>query len=922
MILWGMIVGALIGWVADAYGADGILPGGVAGLGMGWWLRRILRREIARAQAPLLAEIDALRGSGRVDPREAEAVRLSDAAPPVSPWVASPEPPLAPDDGMPATADALTPSPPTVIDRLVAFAAGWLFGGNTIVRVGLVILFVGLSFLARYAANAGLFPIELRLAAVAAAGIALLAIGFTRRMAKPDFALTLQGGGVAILYLTLFAASRLFDLIPPGAAFPLMVMVCGLGCALALLQDSQVLAATSFAGGFAVPLLLGGGGGPLGLFLYYTVLNVAVPVLAYRRAWRIIGLTGFLVTFGVATAWGLLVYDPAQYALSQTFLILFVLIYAIAGILNASHRPGQRGNVVDGTLLFGPALAGFGLQAGLVADRPFGTAFSALGFGALYLTLAHAVVRRGRGDNRVLTDGLVAVAVGFVTLAVPLALGARWTASVWALEGAGAFWLGLRQARFGPRVFGLAMQAMALLAFVAALRPGEAAAPLANPATLGALLLALPALAIAWWLRTPAPTGQTRFATAYGAFERTLPKPIFLYGFALWCLAFAFEIYRLMPPRSAGMAPTYWLADDVRGLAMMLAYVGSAALSAWGGRRLGWAVALWPARATLVVLWLTFLARRGPDDFVLVTPHWLFWAIALVLHYRLLREDDRVDAPDTHPLRRIAHVGGAWLIAGLVTDSLWLGIDRGGLWGSSWAGVTLLAGAVVALLAILYWAGRTTPDARWPIASYKRDYLWVAAAPIALLVYLGAMAAALVAAGDTAPLPYVPLFNPVELTIALSIAALLLWRRAVLALDQPPPGAAALRGPGFPIALALLGFVTINMAWLRVAYHFLGVPWDASALLGDVMVETGLSILWTMLALALALMGHRRRMRGVWLAGAGLLGGVVAKLLLVDLSNADGAARIVTFIVVGVLMLVVGYFAPLPPKSDRAGAAA
>ena len=44
------------------------------------------------------------------------------------------------------------------------------------------------------------------------------------------------------------------------------------------------------------------------------------------------------------------------------------------------------------------------------------------------------------------------------------------------------------------------------------------------------------------------------------------------------------------------------------------------------------------------------------------------------------------------------------------------------------------------------------------------------------------------------------------------------------------------------------------------------------------------------------------------------MGLVVLKLLLVDLSNVGGVERIVVFIAVGVLMLVVGYVAPLPPK--------
>ena len=45
---------------------------------------------------------------------------------------------------------------------------------------------------------------------------------------------------------------------------------------------------------------------------------------------------------------------------------------------------------------------------------------------------------------------------------------------------------------------------------------------------------------------------------------------------------------------------------------------------------------------------------------------------------------------------------------------------------------------------------------------------------------------------------------------------------------------------------------------------------------------------------------------------------MVAKLFFVELSNRGGLARIVSFIGVGVLLLVVGYFAPLPPKRIEA----
>ena len=85
-------------------------------------------------------------------------------------------------------------------------------------------------------------------------------------------------------------------------------------------------------------------------------------------------------------------------------------------------------------------------------------AASALALAGLYLVTATVLVRRALSSYRLLVECFIAIGVGFATLAVPLALDAQWTSAVWALEGAGAFWVGMRQARWMPRAFGLALQ--------------------------------------------------------------------------------------------------------------------------------------------------------------------------------------------------------------------------------------------------------------------------------------------------------------------------------------------------------------------------------------------------------------------------------------------------------------------------------
>src|SRR5260370_14849095 len=116
--------------------------------------------------------------------------------------------------------------------------------------------------------------------------------------------------------------------------------------------------------------------------------------------------------------------------------------------------------------------------------------------------------------------------------------------------------------------------------------------------------------------------------------------------------------------------------------------------------------------------------------------------------------------------------------------------------------------------------------------------------------------------------------------------------------------------------LAVLTFVWLNAALLRALHRWAGVPFELEAMLRSTLVETSISIFWAILALTTMLAATRTGARVVWLTGAGLLGVVVAKLFLVDLSHSGTIERIVSFVGVGLLMLVIGYFSPLPPAAE------
>ena len=105
-------------------------------------------------------------------------------------------------------------------------------------------------------------------------------------------------------------------------------------------------------------------------------------------------------------------------------------------------------------------------------------------------------------------------------------------------------------------------------------------------------------------------------------------------------------------------------------------------------------------------------------------------------------------------------------------------------------------------------------------------------------------------------------------------------------------------------------------------HHFAGVPYDVDSLAASTTFQSALSIVWGIAGLAAMIVGARARAAQRLARGAALMTVVVAKLFLVDLGNTGTLARVVSFLGVGVLLLVVGYFAPVPPRADAEARAA
>ena len=1178
-----MLIGLVLGALADET-LSAALIGALLGLGLGQAFRlHILARENAALSARLSAFSTRFeQGTSALYARLLKLEQNAAAAPetppvpePASPVVAPTPVATAPAEDVeldwtldfeppepvaePAAARQAAPTPqvvppltpaaspwkpsaprqPSVLERGFTAAKNWLLGGNTVLRVGVVLLFLGLAFLLRYATEGVVVPVELRYASVAASAIALLGLGWWLRLRNPSYAVMLQGTGIAVLYLTVFAAMRLHPLLDPGMALGLLVVVTLFSAILAVKQDALGLAAAAALGGFAAPILTStGSGNHVALFSYFALLNAGIFAIAWFKAWRVLNLIGFVGTFGIGFAWGSRSYTPELLWSTEPFLLLFFLMYVAIGLLFARRKlreaadaptepdellrwAARKGDYIDATVLFGPPLVGFGLQFALVQHIEFAAAFSALALGLFYLVLARLLVERTGGRAALLVETCLALGVVFASLAIPLGLDARWTSAAWAVEGAGIFWLGLRQQRGLARAFALLLQVGAALAFAIGLRGGEHS--LLDGAPLGALMLGVALLFSYWQLRQNAVVAsrwevraQPLLACAGLAFLYLIAPLLFAaQGTAIsWAIAGVITLWLGLRLQARSFLFSAFAVQLLGGLVFMLDMASNAVAGA-GGFSAGWqglltssligfgliggmllaardpqvgedrrllrglsvvllvglvflnlavlfvlpwatASAVWGGSG-LLIIWLSLhlqqrasfifglmlqvlaglvflavspllfgqlsteglrplahvdfwtplvlgvaaligawrlqqLARReaasalghvnlvGLAQLLLVwgaawwavawssevlrfvVPEWqssallavvaasvalaaflaprtrwaelallcclliplaavvllhawhttyepaaqlgwLAWTLLFAVHFWALR---RLAGQLPAGALSAAHVLGCWLLLGVLALQLrYLFLvlsEQYNAW--RWLGWALLPSAYVWLMSLQ----RRWP---WPLGAYVREYRLLAAAPLALLLLGWFWLANAASAGDAQPLAYLPLLNPLELGLLFALGAVFAWARMGLA----ELGVSPVRGEWLTQGLAGASlFALLTAMVMRTAHHWGGVPYQLDELLDSMLVQAGLSIVWTLIALPLMVFGNRLARRELWLLGAALIAVVVAKLFFVELNNRGGLERIVSFIGVGVLLLVVGYFAPLPAR--------
>ena len=902
---------------------------------------------------------------------------------------------------MPSEKEAATDGGGSLLTRLT--------GGNLLLKTGIVVLFLGLAFLLRYASERVHIPIGLRYLSVAGGGLAAVVAGWKLQSRRREYGLILQGFGVAVMYLTSLAALKLHPLLPAPVVFAAMVVLVAAMAVMAVRQDAQIMAQAAVIGGMAAPILVSDGSGNyLVLFSYLSLLNTGIAAIARFKAWRPLNLTGFVCTFCIALFWGLKSYTPGHFYTTEPFLIYHWLLYTLIACLFARRRLSEGGgdalppladnaplgdiighiakhgirvHILDHTLLFGTMAAAFALQCGITAHLTHGSGWSAVLFAAVYG--AAALVLRGSSGLAVLRQAFTACALLFATAAVPLFFNRGDTVSLWSLEAVLLYFFGLRGRLPHLRFAALSVYLSAAVCQLGGYSP--AADTLLSGSWADTLFAAAGGglLYACWqkWRCEGSAAWERGFQTASLAFAvlyASLLPMLLLSEDGKLSVAYSALALLWAACQYRKRQPVFTAAALLCGLTLIFFSINMS--DGWPNKTVGWllqAVLLFAASfaagrpkwqngnktsvAALCAGSLLFtislqpaytgwqevlqpLEAYGTSTVWLLSAVWLLpFALAcsrlnwrpplfILLFFSLLTFTGYPGAAaySETPLYAAFCLAAAtavhWYLLKVQpleqSAADWLHGISLLLFAAAW---THFSGTVGALWLDGVWlqvVWLTVPLAFWLLSASPKQPALFRRHPAAYLKFGGIMCA-LFAAGwllrvnistphRPAPLPYLPLLNPLELA---SVGLLWLgWRgfERIAASD----GWSGTAKRQYAALLNGLAFIVLSAGVMRLWHFFDGIRWRLDYLLASFGLQASLSVVWAVTAIVLMVGGNRSGRRSRWLTGATLMAVVVVKLFLVELGNSGGIARIVSFIAVGLLLLLVGWFAPVPPKEN------
>ena len=317
-----------------------------------------------------------------------------------------------------------------------AIASNWLL------RIGVLILVCGIGFFLKYSIDNDLLGEQARVALSVLAGISMVVGGV--RLVNGKYHLLSQGllgGGIAVLYFSVFAAFSFYQLFDVYLSFLLMSLVTVSAAVLAVRLNSMLVAIFAIIGGYCTPLLLSTGQvNFIGLFSYMLLLGGGMLAINWFRQWHLLNFLGFvfnyLLFFGAMQS-----YQIGDFWLVMPFLIAFFILYSTMVFLFCVVNQ-TKSTLLDLLALIVNAAIFFG-TAYLLIDAAYGqhwTAVMTVLLAAFYVGHVYFCLSQNIEDKALLIS-FIGLASFFVTITLPILFSREWVTVSWSIQALIMLWM-------------------------------------------------------------------------------------------------------------------------------------------------------------------------------------------------------------------------------------------------------------------------------------------------------------------------------------------------------------------------------------------------------------------------------------------------------------------------------------------------
>ncbi|OTG68516.1 hypothetical protein B9T25_03215 [Acinetobacter sp. ANC 4470] len=735
----------------------------------------------------------------------------------------------------------------------------WIFQGNPVLKVAILVLIIGIVLLLRFATEHWQLSLALKLAIVASVSGAVTALGHGLQARNRSFALALEGLGLAALFLTLFFAYYNGVISTLGIAALCFAVIMGVMLTLSLKQQSIELALMAMIIAYIAPFTLPvRNATAVELIAYYVVINLAVAVLSTLRPWKILNQIAFLVTVIVGGAYAFYQGEAEERRILTALVVAHTAIFVWLSfrfsqlLAKADLAQFKLKPALDIALIFGAPIVGYIFIYLMYFDEMYWQAGASLAFAVVYAGLYQLSKRHQAAQ--LISQSYLSLMLIFLALIPPILLPEQWSVIGWAVEGLMIFIYALYRESNVSRYLGMGLLVVAGLSsfyYLAELSqfPREM-----------------------YWGLCLSYFAVVLLANSRASFRKQLSHATIAFHCLQMLSATTMFIVLLLDQIDSASQLVICLLI-VSGCYLLMNEVMLYCKATWS-----WLLPKWLGLIPVFILAFIIVLDQSKQGIIV----WLstFDRIAFVLSALMLT--------------------ALWLrpVLGVRAEKEW--VSFGVLLSLAMSSLSLVPSMpymsmVIFPLLFCAWC-------YWQVDNLDWKVFWQARSTLLLMATW--MLCSQLFTQQAFQAYVLPILNPFDL---VSIAMLIgfMWMLSLQVKSGLDKGIVAVL-----MVLSLLWLSSYIV--LRALHVYLGTPFNELALWQDGTVQLSLTLLWVGLAFMTMSLASHKQLRSVWILGGSILVVVTLKLVLFDLSHIGTLTRVVSFLGAGFVMLMIAYIAPMP----------